>query len=461
MKRTLLIAGIMLVFLVIPTLLLAQPANFATSLHATRQGKVTFYSASNNGFELLTGVAIADLGCLKCHPDTLANGTPVNPTTYTPGCNDCHNIPGDSPDMSVCLKCHGRMKTEIYAFGFTDVHRDSLGFKCSNCHTTGDIHGDGTSYNSMFDPGAMDVECTNCHTNPPTNPEHNQHLNDIHCAACHVKSSVTCYNCHFNSMVQAHIKRAYTKVKDFMLLGVRSKDNKIFPATYMVMYYHTPDGKDTSFVTYGPYFSHSVQHHGRTCGDCHNNANIQTYNSSGELWMAQWDATQNALVTISGVVPMPPDYQTSLRYVFLNYTGQIDTTYTNPNAWVVAEDEADLVQNLGYILPLSTEQMNKLATPQSIDDNTNLPTQFELKQNYPNPFNPGTVIEFTLPKSTRVTLKVYNLLGEEVATLLENQHLTPGTHRVDFRAHSLTSGVYFYKLQTPEYSQIRKMCLLK
>ena len=89
------------------------------------------------------------------------------------------------------------------------------------------------------------------------------------------------------------------------------------------------------------------------------------------------------------------------------------------------------------------------------------PATFKLDQNYPNPFNPSTTIRFQLTASTRVSLKVYNVIGQEVATLL-NDSREAGTHEVTFNALSLASGVYFYRLATSNgYLQIKKMVLLK
>jgi hypothetical protein len=80
----------------------------------------------------------------------------------------------------------------------------------------------------------------------------------------------------------------------------------------------------------------------------------------------------------------------------------------------------------------------------SIVDET--PAQFQLAQNYPNPFNPTTTIDFTLPEASLVTLKIYNMLGQEVATIYENELLDEGEQTADFNASALTSGIYFYKL---------------
>jgi len=85
---------------------------------------------------------------------------------------------------------------------------------------------------------------------------------------------------------------------------------------------------------------------------------------------------------------------------------------------------------------------------------------FSLNQNYPNPFNPKTNIKFSIPKSSFVTLKVYDMLGKEIASLV-NEDLSAGVYSFDFNAGGLASGVYFYKLIAGDYTDIKKMTLLK
>ena len=89
-----------------------------------------------------------------------------------------------------------------------------------------------------------------------------------------------------------------------------------------------------------------------------------------------------------------------------------------------------------------------------------IPKSFALKQNFPNPFNPGTQIVFHLPKRSHVKLTVYNMAGQLVATIV-NQVMEPGVKQINFNASSLPSGVYFYRIQASEYSDTRKMVLLK
>ena len=88
------------------------------------------------------------------------------------------------------------------------------------------------------------------------------------------------------------------------------------------------------------------------------------------------------------------------------------------------------------------------------------PTEFKLYPNYPNPFNPITSIEYSIPSESFVQLKVYNVIGKEVATLV-NEEQAAGECRVDFKAAEFPSGIYFYKLQNSNFTQTRKMILLK
>ncbi len=89
-----------------------------------------------------------------------------------------------------------------------------------------------------------------------------------------------------------------------------------------------------------------------------------------------------------------------------------------------------------------------------------LPDEFQLSQNFPNPFNPATTINFSLPSTQLVKLQVYNILGQLVKTLV-NKEMQPGYFKVDFNAANLSSGIYLYKMQAGNYSQVKKMLLIK
>jgi hypothetical protein len=97
----------------------------------------------------------------------------------------------------------------------------------------------------------------------------------------------------------------------------------------------------------------------------------------------------------------------------------------------------------------------------SVGSNSDVtPVDYTLSQNYPNPFNPSTTINFTIPNSELVTLKIFNILGNEIATLI-NQNLPAGVYQYNFDAQNLASGIYLYELKTGNYKEIKKMNLLK
>ena len=96
----------------------------------------------------------------------------------------------------------------------------------------------------------------------------------------------------------------------------------------------------------------------------------------------------------------------------------------------------------------------------SVEDDEQLPAEFSLEQNYPNPFNPSTKIKYSVPENGNVKLSVYNLVGEEVSVLV-NESVDAGFYEVSFNASSLPSGTYFYRLQTSNSIQTKKMVLLK
>ncbi|MDY0083504.1 MAG: T9SS type A sorting domain-containing protein, partial [Ignavibacteriaceae bacterium] len=89
-----------------------------------------------------------------------------------------------------------------------------------------------------------------------------------------------------------------------------------------------------------------------------------------------------------------------------------------------------------------------------------LPLDYVLYQNYPNPFNPMTTIQYSIPKKSIVSLKVYDLLGTEIATLVQEEK-NRGVYSVDFEGFGMSSGVYFYRLQADEFVQTKKMLYLK
>ena len=130
------------------------------------------------------------------------------------------------------------------------------------------------------------------------------------------------------------------------------------------------------------------------------------------------------------------------------WNGRIYSTWMTNSGWAT-----------GYDIWANVLDWNN---PTGISDKDRLQilSSYQLSQNYPNPFNPTTTIEFSIPRTEFVTLKIYNLLGQEVVTLV-SENLTAGNYKYTWDAGSLASGVYMYKIETGSFTQTRKLILMK
>ena len=323
---------------------------YPTSLHGTRAGKGTFYNTSPNvGAESLTGVPLSSLPCVGCHWD----GQPGAPN----GCQGCHTeaepqLGAVVDDETVCVKCHSRLQTEI-DMGYSDVHRDA-GMTCMDCHSMEDVHGDGATYVSMFDVGAIDAKCSNCHTDVSGvgGMYHSAHGSLLDCSTCHMQTVITCYNCHLEGQLDTPPeKRARGKINNWKFL--LNRDGKVYPATFQSLEY-----QDATFLAWGAYYSHTIDRNGvSSCGDCHNNANVQDLAADSTLEVVKWDgvsppAGDAGFTRLTGVIPVPFNYQTALKFDFFHWDGTNWTfVETGPDGWQMISQ---------YFTPLSHEQLSDL-----------------------------------------------------------------------------------------------------
>jgi len=166
-------------------------------------------------------------------------------------------------------------------------------------------------------------------------------------------------------------------------------------------------------------------------------------------------------------------YSVSVSTDNLNWTEIVTNASSVPEEWTTAEFSQVSARYVKIDLISSTNNPNQWAniweteiwgenkstSVETIDDAQ--PTDFELLQNYPNPFNPTTKIRFSLPENKKVKLTVFNILGEAVSELV-NEEMTMGLHEVNFDAGNLASGIYVYRLDVEnQFSDIKKMILLK
>ncbi len=471
MKR--LLIPILSVLLLLPAFLLSMPdAQITEGLHYTRAGKAFWYSASNGGFEQYTNVPMTSLVCNNCHAATLANGTPVNNATYQPSCDDCHIEIGDKPADAVCRGCHSRQNTEfslskntnpVIAERFRDVHRDQYGMGCVDCHSKDELHGDGVRYNTMFEAQHLNTTCEDCHqgSDAPlsTVPEHAKHIADVECAACHASTVMACVNCHFESEI-VEKKRFYggPPMNGFMLLVNNTYTGKVGPASFQSLTFG-----DQTFFGMGPFGPHTTKREGRTCSDCHDNANVRAYNQNGAIPFIQWNAATAQLeMKAPGIIPVPEDYRTALAMDYVTFLGQPSDAVTNPRnpaEWAFKKSGTDDAHML-FATPLSPTQMAALSTAiVGVETSPDLPDGFRLDGNYPNPFNPTTTLAFELPTEGRVTLEVFDAAGRSRAVLADGMTLPAGRHYMPYAAGDLTSGTYFVRLAWDGYVVTRAITL--
>jgi len=200
-------------------------------------------------------------------------------------------------------------------------------------------------------------------------------------------------------------------------------DNNETGSTYLAAFKTTNGGN--SWFSQCDYYNSGIEStllfDSITCIGVGTNGNIVKTTNGGNNWIKLGSGTVNSLYSVSVI---------------------------NPNfAWAVGDGGTILKTTNGgnvFVNNISRE----------------IPQRFSLSQNYPNPFNPITVISFQLPVAGQVSLKIYDMLGREVQTLV-NETLKPGTYEASFDGSQLTSGVYFYKLITDGFSETKKMLMIK
>ncbi len=163
-----------------------------------------------------------------------------------------------------------------------------------------------------------------------------------------------------------------------------------------------------------------------------------------------WDAS-NGKITLSGSALLA-DYQAALRAVKYKNTSGDPSTLQRTISFAVNDGFSNsdtLTRHISIVTAAGTRELSG-----------NLPKEFYLGQNYPNPFNPTTTIQYGIPAAGVVQLKVYNMLGCEVAILV-NRYMSSGVYEVEFNGVNLSSGIYFYEITSNKFSQIKKMIFLK
>lgn len=178
--------------------------------------------------------------------------------------------------------------------------------------------------------------------------------------------------------------------------------------------------------------------------------------------MIKLDNSDNVYVNVSGATP--PD-SSGIRIIKYDSSG--NTVWTAYHRGGSGEQSSAIgldKNNNVYATGIMQQKFITLKFSQALTNlghlSNELPNEFNLEQNYPNPFNPSTKIKFEIPKSSRVKLIIYDLLGREISKIV-NEELKLGTYEIEWDASNFASGIYFYTIETNEYSETRKLILLK
>jgi hypothetical protein len=207
-------------------------------------------------------------------------------------------------------------------------------------------------------------------------------------------------------------------------------------------------------------------------------------NPNGFLAAEQWESVlisfEDVLITDKNADGPPSNFG---EFFISDGSGNVrvelqDGNHFYHNAWdgfnnipgaVEIEDSATIDKLTGYLyfsfsfyklVPRYNTDFEGYQGPLSVENEHGIPVDYNLSQNYPNPFNPSTLILYSIPKSGNVVIKIYNVLGQEVRTLVD-QFQTVGNYKVFFDAGSLSSGVYFYSIRSDDFVQVKKMMLVK
>lgn len=137
----------------------------------------------------------------------------------------------------------------------------------------------------------------------------------------------------------------------------------------------------------------------------------------------------------------------------------VNSTNSNPFT-LTAPGPGEYRVNAGKKSPLEWDSSMVTISLTSVGENKSNPNKFELYNNYPNPFNPSTTIRYSVPEASFISIKIYDALGNQVSSLV-NENKSTGTYEVTLDAKNLSSGIYYYTLQTESFTKTKKMILTK
>jgi hypothetical protein len=182
----------------------------------------------------------------------------------------------------------------------------------------------------------------------------------------------------------------------------------------------------------------------------------------------------NSFQTINNIIPLEYRFLKDIAFntedeIYISTVDGLYVSTSDGNDWIMIDDSdiskhIEILEfdnnNILYAGTTGAAVFRSSETLTGINEKKDESNYFLLSQNYPNPFNPSTTIKYEIPEKSFVTIKVYDVLGNEIAILV-NEEKSAGNYEVEFNAEWLSSGIYFYQLQAQDLILIKKMLILK
>ena len=310
---------------------------FKTSLHHTGRGMAFWYDKANQGLEILSDIPYAKLACKKCHAQSCEACHKVSPKEKSPE----KRLGPTSPDL--CFKCHDQLAEVLkqnQGTAFEDVHF-ALGMQCLDCHSLGEMHGNGKSYSSLRQEGALETRCENCHETPSQSTSHRKHQGKVDCLACHTGQMTNLTSTQFEPLAKDG-KRVAKVVSDWIFL---MNYNQRMTAAQLQAFVLPGD---KSFLMFRPFHSHTIMKQGRKCEACHGSA-VLGQAKEGQVILNR--SEKGAVQQIKGIIPVleKGSYQLMVE------------KYSNGKWSPVLNPSPPKIQYAGFGRPLTENQVGKLA----------------------------------------------------------------------------------------------------
>jgi hypothetical protein len=365
--------------------------------------------------------------------------------------NDAGATPAEVTNDEDCIGCHAPTSVQMNG-GISEAQALGMFFSV-------DANGQFSSATAPIDTMHWtNVACTTCHD--PHNPDTLSYYNSATKSYQVMSSSdQLCGQCHGNLRFAGTDHLSYNISQGTG--GVNVSNQVTMPGAKCIdchMHKNDIDGSNTKNYaghSWKIFVEESDGSITASCTTCHAAMTADSANTVITSWQNQFavlDSTAEALVARADTVLTNPN---------ATHQDSVNAAEAVANMTYAESDESGGFHNHKYSVALLNDAIAKAQTVTGVKVPFKVvPAQFALNQNYPNPFNPSTRIQYTLSTSGYTVLKVYDVLGREVSTLVDEvQHA--GLHTVTFNASTLPSGVYLYKVTSGTNSSVKKMLLLK